>query len=273
MRFLISMLERRITSVYESARIVDRLWVFYSCRFRPRSCHLLFIALMVVAGLVSCGGRKMAVKDFDAAGDEDLALEAKVIRGVKPQPDQEVAVIETVTFGTIVIELFPNVAPNMVARFKQLINEGFYNGTTFHRVNPTVGIIQGGDPLSKDSDPENDGQGDSPYPNVPGEMSDIPFQRGTVGAARRGAMQADGDRPGLTEAQARETANCQFFITLKPAPQYDRKYTVFGRVVQGIDMAQIIMGAPVTPGTERPADKVVIKSITLQPRSRFVSGS
>src|SRR5215472_793896 len=121
-------------------------WGLDSSRFGSLSFQLLFFALMLFAGLTSCGGRKTAVKDFDAPGDEDPALEAKVIKGVKPQPDQEVAVIETVSFGNIVIELFPNVAPKMVARFKQLINEGFYNGTTFHRVSPAVGIIQGGDP-------------------------------------------------------------------------------------------------------------------------------
>src|SRR5882762_1434520 len=136
--------------------------------------------------LAAGGGGKNAVKDFDAGSDEEAALEAKVTKGVKPQPDQEVAVIETANFGTIVIELYPNLAPKMVGRFKQLIDEGFYNGTTFHRIDPALGIIQGGDPLSKDNDPANDGTGDSKYPNVPGEFSDIPYERGTVGAARKG---------------------------------------------------------------------------------------
>ena len=98
--------------------------------------------------------------------------------------DAEVAVIEmeNPAYGKIVIELYPNIAPKMVERFKQLIKEGFYNGTTFHRIDPKLGIIQGGDPLSKDNNPDNDGTGDSPYPNVPGEYSDIPFERGIVGA-------------------------------------------------------------------------------------------
>ena len=234
---------------------------------------LLFLSLALIAGTcASCGGDKTAVRVFDAI-DEDAALDARVKTGVKPEPDQEVAVIEIVNFGTIVIELYPNVAPRMVAQFKGLISEGFYNGTTIHRIDPGLGIIQGGDPLSKDNNLFNDGTGDSARPNVPGEMSDIPYERGIVGAARKGAQPAGGGQPGLTEAQARDTANCQFFISLKPQPQFDRKYTVFGKVIQGIDAAQIMMGAPVEPGTERPADRIVIKAITLEPRSKFVSSS
>src|ERR1700716_971389 len=113
----------------------------------------LLLATLLTAGIfISCKGSKTAVKDFDAPGDQDPAFNAKIKKGIKPEPDQQVAVIETGKFGTIVIELYPNLAPNMVARFKQLIDEGFYNGTTFHRIDPDLGIIQGGDPLSKDND-------------------------------------------------------------------------------------------------------------------------
>jgi cyclophilin family peptidyl-prolyl cis-trans isomerase len=172
----------------------------------------------------------------------------RVKEGVKPQPDSQVAVIET-NFGPIVIELYPNLAPQMVERFKKLVGEGFYNGTTFHRVDPNLGIIQGGDPLSRDADPSNDGTGSSPYPNVPAEFSDVPYEAGIVGAARTSDP---------------NTANCQFFITLKRQPAFDRQYTVFGKVIDGLDNASVISTAPVAPGTERPADPVVIKSIALQ---------
>jgi cyclophilin family peptidyl-prolyl cis-trans isomerase len=179
---------------------------------------------------------------------------AKVKSGVKPQPDPEVAVIDTADYGRIVIELYPNIAPQHVERFKKLINEKFFDGTAIHRIDPDLGIIQGGDPLTKSGSPQTWGTGNSPYPNVPAEFSDIPYERGTLGAARTSDVNG---------------ANCQWFITLKKQPAFDKKYTVFGRVIDGIKNAEVIMTAPTQPGSERPADKVVIKSVTLQPRSSF----
>jgi len=228
--------------------------------------RLLPACLVAVLVLSSCSGSKTIGQDSDGPKDESEAIKARVHRGVKPEPDAEVAVIETGSFGNIVIELYPNIAPSMVNRFKQLIKEGFYNGTTFHRVDPRLGIIQGGDPLSKDSNPLNDGMGDSSYPNVPAELSDLPYERGTVGAARKGAA------GGLTELQALDTANCQFYITLKRQSAFDEKYTVFGRVLEGINNADIIAGAPVENRSDRPSDRIVVKSITLQPRAQFVNG-
>jgi cyclophilin family peptidyl-prolyl cis-trans isomerase len=206
-------------------------------------------------------GRQTKNPDAETS-QSSVTDDANVKKGVKPQADAEAAVIDT-DYGKIVIELYPNIAPKMVDRFKQLIREGFYNGTTFHRINPELGIIQGGDPNSKDNDPSNDGAGNSPYPNVPAEFSDIPYDRGIVGAARMGGGL------GMTEDQANDTANCQFYITLKRVPDFDKRYTVFGKVIDGMTNADIIAGAPTDSGTERPADKIVIKSITLQPRSNF----
>ena|ERR1700730_416968 len=237
---------------------------------RSNNSVVLVFSLIAQLGLVGCANKKMAVKDFDAT-NKPSATEASVKTGIKPIPDAQVAVIETADFGTIVIELYPNVAPKFVERFKNLIADGFYNGTTFHRVDPSLGLIQGGDPLSKDNNPSNDGTGDSQEPNLPAEFSDIPFERGSVGAARRGAAPAGNGQPALSEEQARDTANCQFFITLNPQPDFDEDYTLFGRVIQGINNAEVIMRAPSEEETERPNEKIVIKSITLQPRSKFVS--
>jgi cyclophilin family peptidyl-prolyl cis-trans isomerase len=179
---------------------------------------------------------------------------ANVKTGVKPAPDSQVAVIDTADYGRIVIELYPNIAPQMVERFKKLINEKFYDGTAVHRIDPNLGIIQGGDPLTKSGNPAMWGTGNSPYPDVQAEFSDIPYERGTVGAARTNDV---------------NTANCQWFITLKTQPAFDGKYTVFGKVIDGVKNAEIIMGAPTQEGSERPSPAILITSITLQPRASY----
>ncbi|HET6670475.1 MAG TPA: peptidylprolyl isomerase [Pyrinomonadaceae bacterium] len=209
---------------------------------------------------------------FSACGEANPPItdnDVDIRTGVKPIADAQVAVIETENFGEIVIELYPNVAPQMVERFKKLVHEEFYDGTTFHRINADSALIQGGDPLSRDNVPGNDGNGDSPYPNVPAEFSDLPFERGSVGAARREASPPGAAGPGLTEVTARNSANCQFFITLRREPDYDEDYTLFGRVIVGLGNAEIIMRAPVEPETETPAEKITIKRITLQDRAKY----
>ena len=190
---------------------------------------------------LSCGNKP------NANANKPANVEVKT--GVAPIADPEVAVVEMQepAFGQMKIDLYSNIAPQMVERFKTLAKEGFYNGTTFHRVNGIV--IQGGDPNSKDDNPLNDGAGESNKPDVPAEFSDIPFERGIVGAART----ADPN-----------SANCQFYITLQRYPSWDQKYTVFGKVVEGLNNASIISGVP--KDGERPLDKVVIKSITIQPK-------
>ena len=213
----------------------------------------LLIALMfLVFSFSACNDRNANTNSKSANANTPSDATAKT--GVKPQADAQVAVIETSDYGRIVVELYPNVAPKMVERFKKLISEHFYDGTAVHRVDPSLGIIQGGDPLTKGNNTAVYGMGNSPYPNVPAEFSDIPYERGTLGAARTNDING---------------ANCQWFITLKKQPAFDKKYTVFGRVIDGVNNAEVIMHAPTEQGTPRPSDKVVIKSVTLQPRSNF----
>ncbi len=207
---------------------------------------------VLAVSLTGCNSEQTATRDFDEESGK-----ADVKKGVKPEADSEAAVIET-NFGDIVIELYPNLAPKMVERFKTLAREGLYNGTTFHRIDPEAGVVQGGDPNSKDADPTNDGMGGSSYPDLPAEFTDVPFERGIVGAAR---------------SQSVNSANSQFYLTLKRVPMWDGKYTVFGRVIKGMNDADIISTAPVREGTENPADPIVIKRITLQPRSNFGAGT
>lgn len=203
------------------------------------SVSALFLSLLACGGSQSTGSRSA---NSNSKGE--------VKKGIKPEPDPEVAVIEMENagaFGKITIELYSNIAPEMVKRFKELARAGFYNGTTFHRVEPTV--IQGGDPLSKDADPLNDGSGKSDKPNVKAEFSDIPYEPGTVGAAR---------------SQDVNSANCQFFISLQRYPSWDQNYTVFGRVVDGMNNVKTIAGVP--RDGSRPMEDVKIKTITIQPR-------
>jgi cyclophilin family peptidyl-prolyl cis-trans isomerase len=207
----------------------------------------IFVILVALTGsfVLSCnqGGSSSGLPKNDANGRPPFTKEAK------PQADAEVAVIEMdeAAFGKITIELYPNVAPKMVERFKALIKEGFYNGQAFHRINDTV--VQGGDPLSKTDDP-GVGSGKSGKPNIPAEFSDIPYDTGIVGAARLGSDINSQD--------------CQFFIMTRREPQFDKSYTVFGKVIDGMANVRTIAGVP-KGGREKPANRVGIKSITLQP--------
>lgn len=176
---------------------------------------------------------------------------AEVKKGVAPVADPEIAVIEmenSAAYGTIKLELYSNIAPKMVERFKTLAKEGVYDGVTFHRINTSV--IQSGDPLSKDDNPMNDGTGKSDKPNVPAEFSDIPYDAGIVGAAR---------------GPDNNSANSQFFITLKRESGFDNRYTIFGKVIDGMNNVRTISGVQPKEG-ERPVEPVRIKTIRIVPR-------
>lgn len=205
-----------------------------------RKITLLLVVLSVLISL-ACDKKQTANK---------TVTNSEIKKGVAPVADNEIAVIEMEqpAFGTIKLELYSNLAPKMVARFKELAKEGVYNGTTFHRINQSV--IQGGDPLSKDDNPTNDGTGGSDKPNVPAEFSDVPFDTAIVGAAR---------------SQDNNSANSQFYIMLKRETSFDNRYTVFGKVVEGIGNVRTIAGVNPKQG-ERPLENVVIKSVTIQPR-------
>lgn len=114
--------------------------------------------------------------------------------------------------GRVVIELLPDVAPKHVARIKKLTREGFYDGIVFHRV------IDGF--MAQTGDPTGTGMGGSDYPDVRAEFSSEPFTRGAVGAAR---------------SQHPDSANSQFFIVFDDATFLDGNYTVWGRVVDGME--------------------------------------
>ncbi|MBO6542168.1 MAG: peptidylprolyl isomerase [Alphaproteobacteria bacterium] len=130
--------------------------------------------------------------------------------------------------GRVVIELLPEVAPRHVERIKTLTREGFYDGIVFHRV------IDGF--MAQTGDPTGTGMGGSDYPDVRREFSSEPFYRGTIGAAR---------------SQHPDSANSQFFICLDDSNFLDGKYTVWGRVVEGMEFVDNIKRGepPVDPDT------------------------
>ena len=154
--------------------------------------------------------------------------------------DRQIAVIET-NFGNIVIQLYPDVAPGHVENFVKLAQDGFYDGTTFHRVIPDF-MIQGGDPNSKDEDRSNDGQG-GPGFTINAEFSDVPHKRGILSMAR---------------AQNPNSAGSQFFIVVKDSNFLDGQYTVFGEVIEGMDVADKIVNVK-RDGNDNPLEKVTMK--------------
>ncbi|MGH0030044.1 MAG: peptidylprolyl isomerase [Myxococcota bacterium] len=136
---------------------------------------------------------------------------------------RDVAVLDMGALGTIRIELYPELAPQTVARFVELAEEGFYDGTYFHRVIPGF-MIQGGDPHTKDLDPRNDGKGNSGV-RLRDEFSDYPHLRGTVSMANTGFS---------------GSSSCQFFIVHQDSRHLDGQYTVFGKVTQGIETVDAV---------------------------------
>jgi peptidyl-prolyl cis-trans isomerase B (cyclophilin B) len=171
-----------------------------------------------------------------------------------PVYDDEVAVFET-DYGSFKIALYTDAAPLHVENFKKLIREKFYDGLGFHRVLSNF-IIQGGDPLTRGGgNRARWGAGDPNQPKVAAEFSTRPFVRGTVGAARRG------DDP--------NSATSQFFICLRPNPDWDGQYTVFGEVIQGLNNVQVISNVPLEPGTrDKVKDLPVIKQAYLEKRQQ-----
>ena len=130
------------------------------------------------------------------------------------------------TAGTITLELYRDVAPNHVRNFIDLAKSGFYDGTNFHRVIPGF-MIQGGDPNTKNPDREQWGRGGSEKTLQP-EFSTLPHERGTLSMAR---------------AQDPASARSQFFICVADAPFLNGQYTVFGKVLSGMDVADTIVNA------------------------------
>lgn len=158
-------------------------------------------------------------------------------------------VIET-SMGDITIQLADDKAPKHAANFRKLAKEGFYAGTTFHRVIPGF-MIQGGDPNSKDDDRSNDGLGGPAY-TIDAEIG-LTHERGVIAAARQG----DEVNP------QRRSNGSQFYITVAPASFLDGQYSVFGKVVKGMEVVDKIVSVP-RDRNDNPITKIVIKKVALK---------
>jgi peptidyl-prolyl cis-trans isomerase B (cyclophilin B) len=164
------------------------------------------------------------------------------------------AVIST-KFGDIVLEFFDDIAPKHVESFKLHAQNGYYNGTTFHRVIPGF-MIQGGDPLTKSEDRGRHGTGGNAAKyfgigteseestwDLPAEFSSTSHERGILSMAR---------------SQNPDSGGSQFFICVADAPFLDNKYTVFGKVVSGLDVVDAIVNAP-RDAKDNPDDRIEMK--------------
>ncbi len=156
-----------------------------------------------------------------AATDAAPAVEAPAVPAMTPDQyinnPEYMLNLDLSTGGRVVIQLYPNVAPNHVERLKQLARAGFYDGIKFHRV------IDGF--MAQTGDPSATGQGGSQLPDLKAEFNVTPHLRGTVSMAR---------------AENEDSANSQFFIMLQPRFALDRRYTAFGRVVSGMQYVDAI---------------------------------
>ena len=149
--------------------------------------------------------------------------------------------------GDVKIELFPDVAPGHVKRITELANAGKYDGVVFHRVidgfMAQTGDVQFGNTESKDYDLRRAGMGGSNLPDLKQEFSSVPHDRGTLSMAR---------------SSDPNSANSQFFICFEPAPFLDRNYTVFGKVIEGMEFVdKIKRGDESNNGSVSNPDKII----------------
>ncbi len=171
------------------------------------------VLLAVLAAIGWAAGDLQRVLGPESTPEERVQVALQHKDQTVPLSDSVVAIIKT-TQGTIKALLYPKDAPVTVQNFVRLSLLGFYDGLTFHRYVPNF-VIQGGDPTGT-------GRGNAGY-TIPLEVSDRKHVEGALGMAR---------------ARDPNSGSCQFYITLKPTPHLDGNYTVFGRVIEGMDVVK-----------------------------------
>jgi peptidyl-prolyl cis-trans isomerase B (cyclophilin B) len=170
-----------------------------------------------------------------------------LLNGGPVMADEKDIIHLTLKDGVVKIETRPDLAPKHVAQIKQLISEGQYDGVVFHRVidgfMAQTGDVKFGNSSSSDFDLRRAGMGGSDLPDLKQEFSSVPHDRGTLSMARS----SDPD-----------SANSQFFICFKPASFLDRQYTVFGKVLEGMEFVdKIKRGDESNNGSVSDPDKII----------------
>ncbi len=169
---------------------------------------------------------------------------------IKPTLAKEDTMILKLKDGNVIIELFSDKAPNHVKRFKQLSKEKKYDGVVFHRVidgfMAQTGDVEYGNSNLETYDIRRAGTGGSEYPDLKAEFSNIPHERGTLSMAR---------------SSDPNSANSQFFICFKASPSLDRQYTVFGKVVQGMEFVDLIKRGEGSNGEVSDPDQIISLSV------------
>jgi len=165
---------------------------------------------------------------------------------IKPTLAKEDTMILKLKDGNVIIELFNDLAPNHVKRFKQLSKEKKYDGVVFHRVidgfMAQTGDVEYGNSNLETYDIRRAGTGGSEYPDLKAEFSNIPHERGTLSMAR---------------SSDPNSANSQFFICFKASPSLDRQYTVFGKVIQGMEFVDLIKRGEGSNGKVSDPDQII----------------
>lgn len=213
---------------------------------------LMMFCLMI--SFVGCGQNSQNTSEMEKDvtesvsnndnNEESAADEAKV--EVMPIETTPIATIVVKDFGTITLELYPELAPNTVNNFITLANEGFYDGLIFHRVINEF-MIQGGDP-------EGNGTGGPGY-SIAGEFADNGYTQNTL-SHKKGVIS-------MARTNMPDSAGSQFFITSEDSTFLDNQYAAFGKVLSGMEVVDAIQNVE-TDRNDKPLEDVVIESIRVE---------
>jgi len=211
--------------------------MYFTGQARVRTLFAFLLALPLVSAVHAAGTAPQTQKSPGAP-----KVEAKT--------GKQVAVLKT-NKGAITFELLPELAPGHVKNFVDLAKSGFYDGTKFHRVIPGF-MIQGGDPNTKTDNVASWGTGDGPR-RLKAEFSPASkasHVRGMVSMAR---------------SNEPDSASCQFFIVQQDSKFLDGQYSIFGKVLEGIEVVDAIANSP-RGSQDRPNDPIVIEKVTIESR-------